>query len=379
MKISVPKEERAGERRVAVVPETVARLRAKGVDLAIQAGAGVLAGYDDDAYREAGAAVVPDAKTLLGEADLVVQINTPTPERIRSVREGATWMSLLFPLSRLDLVEMLRERRLNAIALDRIPRITIAQSMDVLSSQSTCAGYAAVITAAAELPKMFPLLMTAAGRSDPAHVVVLGAGVAGLQAIAIARRLGAVVEAYDVRKVVKEQIESLGAKFIEVEIEEDAEAAGGYAKEVSEEAQRRAAQAIGERLQVADVCITTALIPGRPAPRLVTKEMVGRMKRGAVIVDLAAEQGGNCELTKADERVEVGGVSILGPTNLPSTVSFDASHMFSRNVEKLILYLLHDGRIDFDFDKEIVRGCVVTYEGKVADQEVSERIAQAAS
>jgi NAD(P) transhydrogenase subunit alpha len=236
-----------------------------------------------------------------------------------------------------------------------------------------------VILAAQSLRKLFPLLMTAAGKIEAAHVVILGAGVAGLQAIGIARRLGAIVEAYDVRSVVKEQIESLGAKFIEVGAQEDAQTAGGYAKEVSEESQRRANEIVTKHLEKADVCISTALIPGRPAPRLITADMVRRMKPGSVIVDLAAEQGGNCELTKADQEVDVNGVTILGPTDLPSHVPLDASQMFSRNVEKLVTYMLKDGKLDFDFGKEIVRGCVVTHEGKVVDTQVAELFAQPAA
>jgi NAD(P) transhydrogenase subunit alpha len=288
-------------------------------------------------------------------------------------------MSLLFPLVQKDLVAAMRDATLTAVSLDRIPRITIAQSMDVLSSQSTCAGYAAVILAAHELRKLFPLLMTAAGRINPARVMILGAGVAGLQAIGISKRLGAVVQAYDVRSVVKEQIESLGATFIDTGIKEDAQTAGGYAKEVSEENQRRANEVIAKHLESTDVCITTALIPGRPAPRLVTAEMAKRMPPGSVIVDLAAEQGGNCELTKPGEKVVVDGITILGPTDLPSHVPFDASQMFSRNVEKLITYLLREGKLEFDFSKEIVRGCVVTYEGKVVDPQVAELFARPAA
>jgi NAD(P) transhydrogenase subunit alpha len=379
MKIAVPKEVRSGERRIAIAPETIKRLRAKGVEFAIASGAGDAAGFRDSDFRDAGATVEADESVLLGAADLVVQINVPDAERIERVRSGAAWMSLLFPLVNKPLVSAFVDRGVSAIALDRIPRTTIAQSMDVLSSQGTCAGYAAVILAAQELRKLFPLLMTAAGKIEAAHVVILGAGVAGLQAIGISRRLGAIVEAYDVRAVVKEQIESLGAKFIEVGGQEDAQTAGGYAKEVSEESQRRANEVVATHLAKADVCISTALIPGRPAPRLITADMVRRMKPGSVIVDMAAEQGGNCELTKADQKVSVDGVTILGPTDLASHVPLDASQMFSRNVEKLVGYMLKEGKLDFDFGKEIVRGCVVTHEGKVADPQVAELFAQPAA
>ena len=372
MKIVVPAERKPGERRVAIVPETIKRLRAKGVEVAVEAGAGEPAGFRDSDYRDAGASLDSSLASLLASADLVVQINVPDIERVRAVRSGAAFMSLLFPLIQKDLVAAMRDASLTAVSLDRIPRTTIAQSMDVLSSQSTCAGYAAVILAAHELRKLFPLLMTAAGRINPARVMILGAGVAGLQAIGISRRLGAVVQAYDVRSVVKEQIESLGATFIDTGIKEDAQTADGYAKEVSEENQRRANEVIAKHLENTDVCITTALIPGRPAPRLVTAEMAKRMPTGSVIVDLAAEQGGNCELTKPGEKVVVDGITILGPTDLPSHVPYDASQMFSRNVEKLITYLLRDGKLEFDFSKEIVRGSVVTHEGKVVDPQVAE-------
>jgi NAD(P) transhydrogenase subunit alpha len=379
MKIAVVKETRPGERRVALVPETAKRLRAKGVDVAVETGAGEAAGFADDVYREAGAFVEPSAAALLASADVVVGINVPEAERFRSLRAGTAWISLLFPLVNKELVAAARDAGVTAISLDRMPRTTIAQSMDVLSSQSTCAGYAAVILAARELRKLFPLLMTAAGKIEPARVLILGAGVAGLQAIGIARRLGALVEAYDVRAVVKEQVESLGAKFIEVGAQEDAQTAGGYAKEVSEDAQRRANEVIAKHLEHTDVCITTALIPGRPAPRLLTADMVRRMKTGGVIVDLAAEQGGNCELTKPDQTVEAGGVRIVGPTNLASAVPYDASQMFSRNVEKLVAYMLKDGKLEYDFSKEIVRGCVVTHEGKVVDPQVAEIFAKPAA
>jgi len=374
MKIGVLKEIREAERRVVLVPESVVRLVKKGVDVVVQTHAGQAAGFDDDAYRVAGASIADSREALLNDADTLVQINVPVGETVAALRPGAIFISLLFPLSQHDLVRAFRDRGVTAISLDRIPRTTLAQSMDVLSSQATVAGYRAVLTAAQYLPKLFPLLMTAAGRIEPARVVILGAGVAGLVAIGIARRLGAVVEAYDVRAVVKEQVESLGAKFIDVGVQADAQTAGGYAKEVGEDFQRRANEVIARHLENADVCITTALIPGRPAPRLVTADMARHMKPGSVIVDLAAEQGGNCELTRADEITVDSGIVILGPTNLPSDAARDASRMFSRNVEKLLLYMLQDGRLAIDFSKEIVRGCVVTHEGKIADAQVAESV-----
>ena len=372
MKVGIVRETREDERRVALVPESLERLRTKGIDAVVEAGAGVAAAFPDHQYSKTGAQVLSTGEEVLGSADLVVKVNAPRPEEIEQTRPKASVISLLFPLVQLELVSALRDRPLTAIALDRIPRITLAQSMDVLSSQSTVAGYRAAVLATYALPKFFPLLMTAAGRINPARVLVLGAGVAGLQAIATAHRLGALVEAYDVRAVVKEHVESLGATFVDVGLEEDAESEGGYAKEVSEEGQRRANEVIKERLREVDACITTALIPGRPAPRLLTADMVEVMKPGSVIIDLAAEQGGNCELTKPGEQISVGGVTIMGPTNLPGELAHDASSMFSRNVEKLILYLARGGELNFDFDNEIVQGCVVTHDGKVVDQEVNE-------
>ena len=375
MKAGVVRETHPGERRVALVPESVARIHAKGVDFLVEAGAGDAAGFDDDAYREAGAEIAATVGEVLGSADLVVRVQAPESAEIEASKAGASIIGLLFPLAAGQLVRQLRDARLTAIALDRIPRVTLAQSMDVLSSQSTVAGYRAAVLAAYRLPQFFPLLMTAAGRINPARVLVLGAGVAGLQAIATAHRLGAVVEAYDVRAVVKEQVESLGASFVEVPAIEDAETEGGYAREVSEESQRRANEVIAEHLRSTDACITTALIPGRPAPRLITAEMVEGMPNGSLVVDLAAEQGGNCELTRPGEEVVVNGVTVLGPLNLASDLAADASRMFSRNAEKLVLYLLTDGELSFDFDNEIVKGCVVTHDGEIVDTQVAEALA----
>jgi NAD(P) transhydrogenase subunit alpha len=377
MKIGIVTEVRSGEQRVALVPESARRLANKGVGFVVQSGAGLGAGFTDADYQAVGASIVPTREAVLADADTLVQVNVPDVESIGSLKKGAATISLLFPLVQHDVVRALRDASVTGISLDRIPRTTLAQSMDVLSSQATIAGYRAVITAASHLPKLFPLFMTAAGRIEPARVVILGAGVAGLVAIGIARRLGAVVEAYDVRAVVKEQVESLGATFIDVGVAADAATSGGYAKEVSEDFQRRANEVIATHLEKADVCITTALIPGRPAPRLVTAEMARRMRPGSVIVDLAAEQGGNCELTKPGEVVKEGGVVVCGPTNLPSDAARDASQMFSRNVEKLILYILKDGKLDIDFGKEIVKGSVVTHDGSIVDAQVAEALGEA--
>jgi NAD(P) transhydrogenase subunit alpha len=372
MKIAVLKETKSGERRVSLVPESVKKLRAKGPEVVVQAGAGASAGFFDEDYRGAGASIEDSADALLGSADLSLRINAPGADEIAKAKTGAGMVSLLFPLVNTDLIKAMNARSLTAIALDRVPRTTLAQSMDVLSSQATCAGYRAVILAAEQMPKLAPMLMTAAGRIDPARFVILGAGVAGLMAIGIARRIGAVVEAYDVRAVVKEQVESLGASFIDVGEQTDAQTAGGYAKEISAEQQARINAKIADHLADADVCITTALIPGRPAPKLITADMARRMRPGAIILDMAAEQGGNCVLTKPGETVEADGVRILGPTNLPSDVPRDSSSMFSRNVEKLVSYMLgKDGEMNYDFGKEIIKGCVVTHGGNVVDEQVA--------
>ncbi len=372
MKIAVLKETKPGERRVALAPESVKKLRAKGPQVAVQAGAGAGANFSDKDYTDAGATIEATADALLGSSELIVKINAPTAEEVAKTRTGSGLVSLLFPLVNTDLVRAMNARALTAISLDRVPRTTLAQSMDVLSSQATCAGYRAVIQVADRLPKLCPLLMTAAGRIDPARIVILGAGVAGLIAIGIARRLGAVVEAYDVRAIVKEQVESLGATFIDVGETADAQTAGGYAKEITADQQARINSKIADHLAKADACITTALIPGRPAPRLISAEMARKMRPGSIILDMAAEQGGNCELTKAGETIVVDGVTILGPLHLASDVARDSSSMFSRNVEKLLTYMLsNEGTMAYDFSKEIIKGCVVTHEGKVVDEQVA--------
>jgi NAD(P) transhydrogenase subunit alpha len=307
----------------------------------------------------------------------VVQIRPPRLEEVSRLKEGSALVSLLFPLVEHDLVRALAARKITAIAVDMIPRTTVAQMMDVLSSQATAAGYEAVLMAAAALPRFFPMLMTAAGTIAPARVLVLGAGVAGLQAIGTARRLGAVVEAFDVRKAVKEQVESLGAKFVEVEAE-DAATAGGYARELSEESKRKQAEAIARHVAKADVVLCTALIPGRRAPVLVTADMVASMKAGSVIVDLAAEQQGNCELTKPGQTVVEHGVTIIGATDLTSRMCAHASQMYSRNMEKLLFYITKDGAWRLDFKDEIVVGSVITHAGEIVHPKVKELLAQAA-
>ncbi len=372
MKIGVPKEIKAGERRVAIVPETVKRLAGKGITVAVETGAGAGACVSDEDYRRAGGEVEPSAHAVLGAADAVIKIHPPTHREIELLRPGSALISLLYPLTNGELVRLLAAKNVTAIALDQIPRTTLAQTMDVLSSQATAAGYRAVILAAEALPKFFPMLMTPAGTVAPARVLVLGAGVAGLQAIAVARRLGAIVEAFDVRRAVKEQVESLGAKFVETGVTEDAATAGGYARELAEETQRRNREVIGERLTRTDICITTALVPGKRAPILITEEMVHRMRTGSVIVDLATEQGGNCELTEPGKTVSRDGVTILGPVDLASDLAVHASQMFSRNMEKLVLHLVRDGALTPDFEDEITRGSVVTHGGEIVHPQLKE-------
>ncbi|HEY8041375.1 MAG TPA: Re/Si-specific NAD(P)(+) transhydrogenase subunit alpha [Polyangiaceae bacterium] len=375
MRLAVPRDDSAVEKRVPIVPESVRRLVAKKIEVCVESGAGGRARIGDDEYGAAGATVEPTRAALLAGADAVVRLRVPTVREIEEMKEGATLVSPLYPLLQPELVRALAARKMTSIALDLVPRTTVAQMMDVLSSQATVAGYCAVLMAANELPRFFPMLMTAAGTIAPARVLVLGAGVAGLTAIGTARRLGAVVEAFDVRKAVKEQVESLGAKFVEVDAAEDAQTAGGYAKETSEEYKRKQADALARHVKGADVVITTALIPGRRAPLLVTEDMVRSMKAGSVIVDLAAEQQGNCALTEAGKVVERHGVTIVGVLDLPGRLAVHASQMFSRNVEKLLLHVVRQGAWRLDPADEIVAGALVTMGGDVVHPRVKERMA----
>ncbi|MBX6350898.1 MAG: Re/Si-specific NAD(P)(+) transhydrogenase subunit alpha [Clostridia bacterium] len=368
MRIAVPKEILPGERRVALVPESVARLQKSGFEVVVERGAGLAAGFVDQAYEAAGARLVRSAEEALAGAEVVLKVNAPSladPDETALYGHGQALVALLDPLRNPKLVERLAERGVTAFSLDAIPRITRAQSMDVLSSQATVAGYRAVLIAAARHGKFFPMMMTAAGSIPPAKVFVLGAGVAGLQAIATARRLGAVVEAFDVRLAAREQVESLGGRFVHVDLGESGEGQGGYAKELSEETHRREQELLHEHVKASDVVITTAQVPGKPAPRLVTEAMVRAMQPGSIVVDVAASTGGNCELTKPDEEVEVGGVTVLGPTNLPATMPYHASQMYSRNVAAFLSLIARKDGLAPDFDDEIVKSSCVTHEGKV--------------
>jgi H+-translocating NAD(P) transhydrogenase subunit alpha len=354
LKVAVPNEAGRGERRVALVPDVVRRLKDKQVEVLVEPGAGEAAHIPDDAYREAGATVGGG-----GEPDVYVRVSTPTSEEISSLGRGKVLIGFLQPLTSPETTQALANQGVTAFAMESIPRITRAQSMDALSSQATVAGYKAVLLAADRVPRLFPMLMTAAGTIAPVRALVIGAGVAGLQAIATARRLGAVVSAFDVRPAVQEQVESLGASFLDLGVRAE-ETAGGYATELTPEQQAQQQRALEERIPDFDVVVTTAAVPGRPAPKLIPRSAVENMRPGSVIVDLAAETGGNCELTVPGEDVEHGGVTVIGQTNLPSTMAYHASQLYSRNVAALIQHLAPNGELVLDWDDEITSGACVT-------------------
>jgi NAD(P) transhydrogenase subunit alpha len=364
MIVAVPREAASKERRVALVPETVARLVKSGVGVRLQRGAGRAAAFPDELYERAGAELRDDARSLAGDADAIVTVGRPSPEILAAAKSGVVVVGFLNPLGDPQYVRDLAQTGVTALAMEMIPRITRAQSMDALSSQSNIAGYKAVLLAAVALPKFFPMLTTAAGTIPPAKLLVLGAGVAGLQAIATARRLGAVVSGYDVRAAVKEQVQSLGATFLEFDLGADAEGAGGYAKELTPEQQERQRAWMVEQIGINDVVITTALVPGRKAPVLVSEAAVAAMRPGSVIVDLAAEAGGNCALTVPDEIVtSPNGVTIVGTTNLPSTLPHHASQLYSRNVFALLSPWIKDGALVVDMNDDVAKGACVAAGG----------------
>jgi len=382
MLIAVPREIVPGERRVGLVPKSVGPLTGAGHEVLVQASAGAAAAYPDEAYTAAGATLVASAADLYGRAEVVLKVRRPDvdPATGRNEAEllnaGAILVAFLDPARSLDTVRALAERRVSSFAMELMPRITRAQDMDALSAMSTVAGYHATLMAGVRLPRFFPLLMTAAGTITPARVLVLGAGVAGLQAIATAKRLGAVVEAFDIRPAVRDQVESLGASFVEVELgEAQTETAGGYATQLSTEHEEREREAIARHVKDADVVIATALIPNRPAPRLVTRDMLLSMKPGSVVIDLAAEAGGNCEGTVPGEEVTVGGALVAGPLNVPSLMPTHASQLYSHNVMRFSLTLLKEGGLDFE--DQIVRDTCVTHDGEVRSQVVRELMATA--
>ena len=365
------RETTPGERRVSLVPDTVGRLAKSGNEVVVERGAGQASSFPDRMYIDAGATIGDP-----WSADVVVKVARPSDDELGRLREGTVLIAFLQPLVNHALVRELARRRLTALSMDAIPRITRAQPMDALSSQATVAGYKAVLLAATALPKFFPMLTTAAGTIAPAKVFVIGAGVAGLQAIATARRLGAVVEAFDTRPVVKEQVQSLGAKFLEVDLGETGEGTGGYAKELSEEAHRKEVELLAKAVKDNDIVITTAAIPGRPAPKLITADMVRSMKPGSVIVDLAAETGGNTELTKPGEVIDVDGVRIDGTTNLPSTMPYHASQMYSRNIASLLaLMVTKEGKLNLDMNDDVIKGTVITKDGEVVHEQTKKAVA----
>jgi H+-translocating NAD(P) transhydrogenase subunit alpha len=379
MKIAVAREVEVGERRVALIPETVGRLVKQGHEVWVEAGAGESSGFSDADYQAVGATVCTDSS--LWQSTVVLKVSEPQEREsgefeLDWLQPGSTLISFLNPLGNPRLVQQLAERQITAFSLEFVPRTSRAQSMDALSSQAAVAGYKATLMAAAALPRFFPMLTTAAGTIPPARVFVIGAGVAGLQAIATARRLGAVVEAFDIRPAVREEVQSLGAKFVEVPLEEETVAAGGYARELSTTSQERTQAAIAEHVRTADIVITTAQVPGRAAPQLVTAEMVAAMKPGSVIVDLAAEQGGNCACTQAGKDVVWQGVTILGPINLPATLPTHASQMYAKNVLALLQHLTRDGQLHLDFSDDITDSACITHGGEIRHSRLRDAVQQ---
>jgi H+-translocating NAD(P) transhydrogenase subunit alpha len=365
MKASVPKESTEGERRVALVPDVVRTLAAKGVEICVQKDAGSGAHIADSGFESAGATIAEDSSQAFG-GEVVIKIAPPTPAEIELLKPQSVLIGLLEPLTRPDTARALAEANVTSFAMEAIPRITRAQTMDALSSQSTIAGYKAALIAADRLPRFFPMLTTAAGTVPPAKVLVIGAGVAGLQALATVRRLGAVTSAYDTRSAVREQVESLGASFLDLDLETEGEGEGGYARELEADAHQREVQALGEAIADFDAVITTALVPGKPAPVLISADTVSKMKPGAVIVDLAAPAGGNCELTEASKTVEAaGGVSIIGPVNLPATMPDHASQLYARNASALLDLMIEEGQLKLDLDDEILAGACITHNGEI--------------
>ncbi|HEY3329393.1 MAG TPA: Re/Si-specific NAD(P)(+) transhydrogenase subunit alpha [Capsulimonadaceae bacterium] len=366
MIVAVPQERNTGERRVALIPDGITRLIKSGLTVRVQSGAGVSAGFLDEAYAAAGAEIAPDTASLYKGADIVVKVARPDADELAAIPSGAIVVGLLSPLGHPDYVKSLADHKLTAISMEMVPRITRAQSMDVLSSQSNLAGYKSVLIAANHLPKILPMMTTAAGTIPPAKVLILGVGVAGLQAIATARRLGAVVSAFDVRAVVKEQVHSLGAEFIEINVTGDGEAAGGYARALTPEEAQKQREMMIPYVAASDIVITTALVPGRPAPLMVIADAVKAMKPGSVIIDMAAETGGNCELTVKGEVVSVHGVTIDGTLNLPATVPFHASQLYSRNITSLLALIVNkEGALNLDFKDEIIASSTLTHDGEV--------------
>jgi NAD(P) transhydrogenase subunit alpha len=379
MKIAVAKEIEVSERRVSLVPDIVAKLVKQGLEISVETGAGEKAYFSDGDYEAAGAKIITDAAVLWGEADILLKVSPPQEredgrEEIDLLKPGAVLLSFLNPLGNPEIARKLAQRQITALSMELIPRTTRAQSMDALSSQASIAGYKTVLLAAAALPKYFPMLTTAAGTIAPAKVFVMGAGVAGLQAIATARRLGALVEAFDIRPAVKEEVQSLGAKFVEIKLTEETTAAGGYAKEISEDSKKRTQEVVAEHVKHSDIVITTAQVPGRKAPILVTEEMVKGMKPGSVIVDLAAEQGGNCACTAPGKDIVYQGVTIIGPINLPSSMPVHASQLYAKNIAALMQLVVKDKALNVNFADDIVDGACITHNGEIRNQRIKDAL-----
>jgi len=378
--IAIPKEILAGENRVATVPDVVPKLIKAGFEVQIEKDAGLNAGFTDEKYKSAGAKIVDNLLELYSSADIVLKVQRPMehPElkkhELDLMKEGTLLVTFLYPLNYPDAAKKCAEKGIEAISMDMIPRTTLAQKMDALSSQANLAGYKSVVMCANELGKIFPLMMTAAGTISPAKVVIMGAGVAGLQALGTAKRLGAVVEVSDIRPAVKEEVQSLGGRFIEVETDENMQDAGGYAKEASEEFLKKQKELIFKHITEADIVITTALVPGRKAPVLVTEEMVKNMRPGSVVLDMAVEFGGNCEVSEKGKTVKKNGVTIIGEPNLPSLVPYHSSEMYSKNLLSLITHIGKEGKVELNLDDEIVKGSLITYKKEVVNPRVKELI-----
>ncbi len=374
MLLAVPKEIFEGERRVALVPDVVAKLIKKGFSVIVEKEAGLNAGFTDDQYEKAGAKITNGAEELYTSADIILKVQRPTfnsnlqKEEIDLIPEGKLLISFLYSLHYPEVAVKCAEKKINVISMDAIPRTTLAQKMDALSSQGNIAGYKSVIMTANELGKIFPLMMTAAGTIQPARVVIMGAGVAGLQALGTARRLGAIVEVSDIRPSVKEEVQSLGGRFIEVETEENMQDEGGYAKEASEDFLRKQKELIFKHVTEADIVITTALVPGKKAPVLVTEEMVNKMRPGSVVLDMAVEFGGNCEVSKKGETIKYNGVTIIGETNLPSLVPTNSSEVYSKNIMALLDHIGKEGEVKLNTEDEIVKGALICYNGEVVHE-----------
>lgn len=379
MKIAVAKEIEVSERRVSLVPDIVAKLVKQGLEISVESGAGEKAFFSDGDYEAAGAKIITDAAVLWGEADILLKVSPPQEredgrEEIDLLKPGAVLLSFLNPLGNPEIARKLAQRQITALSMELIPRTTRAQSMDALSSQASIAGYKTVLLAAAALPKYFPMLTTAAGTIAPAKVFIMGAGVAGLQAIATARRLGALVEAFDIRPAVKEEVQSLGAKFVEIKLTEETTAAGGYAKEISEDSKKRTQEVVAEHVKHSDIVITTAQVPGRKAPILVTEDMVKGMKPGSVIVDLAAEQGGNCACTAPGKDIVYQGVTIIGPINLPSSMPVHASQLYAKNITALMQLVVKDKALNVNFADDIVDAACITHNGEIRNQRIKDAL-----